>query len=113
MNPRKNIITKHDTVYISGPMRHQPFLNFPMFFAVEKYLRETFDCKVLNPAKNEVGLSLKQYMIIDKAMVTASTIILLLPNWEKSEGANDECDLAKELGLTILELEDIKYENER
>ena len=102
------VIFKDDTVYVSGPMRHHDFLNFPAFFAMEAWLREKFGCKVLNPARNESGLSYEQYMMIDLAMVGASSVIVMLDGWEKSEGATAERYEAVKNGIRIVEEKDLK-----
>ena len=96
-------ISEKDTVYISGPMRHKPFMNFPAFFGMEAFLREIYGCKVLNPARNESGLTLDQYLAIDLVMVRVSDVIIMLDGWETSEGASLEWHVAKEEGLRIYE----------
>ena len=95
-------------LYIAGPMNGYPDYNFPLFFKVEQELSKTYD--IINPARialdtfnknclqeipREVFLRLDiQYLLICEGIV-------LLPRWEKSNGAILERLIAKELKFAI------------
>ena len=42
------MITRHDTVFIAGPMAGFPNNNRLAFFKTENFLKQEYDCKVLN-----------------------------------------------------------------
>jgi len=96
-------LTKQDVVYLSGPMTGFVDYNKPAFFEVEKMLVRRVKA-VLNPARNPVGLSWEENLIIDLKAITKVTALVLLPGWQYSKGANREVKRAKELGLKILTL---------
>ena len=96
------------TYYISGPMRGIPEFNYPTFLEVEEALangfENTFDC-VLNPARSFNGATdrdVNEYMQIDMEMVLSSDVVVLLPGWEQSEGANREVQLATWTGKRFM-----------
>ncbi len=89
------LISKEDTVYISGKMRGLPELNFPAFNAMEKHLKEKYGCVVINPASHQSDLTWEQYMEIDKACVRASTVLVQLESWIDSPGSQIEYMEAK------------------
>lgn len=87
------------TRYISGPMRGIPDYNYPQFCDVEQFLCDEFpEHRVINPARNFDGdqsLPVVTYMEKDFQQVMEADEIVLLPGWEKSEGARREVELAK------------------
>jgi len=103
------------TIYIAGPMRGYPDHNFPAFFqAEEKWKRkgEVID-KIYNPAQMDLNegydpktvveskAHLKDCMRRDLNAILECDAIVMLPGWEKSEGAKVEHALAVYLGLAI------------
>lgn len=95
------------TFYISGPMRAKPEFNHPMFFEVEKalgvYIAKTEKKKptILNPARNfdgDTNRTVAEYMTVDLAAVLKADVIVLLPDWEISDGAEREVSVAKWTG---------------
>jgi Domain of unknown function (DUF6378)/Domain of unknown function (DUF4406) len=89
------------TYYISGPMRGKPDHNYPTFHAVEKALCERGFDVILNPARNFEGdktRTVNEYMLEDLRMVLQADVVVLLPDWETSEGARREVELAKWVG---------------
>lgn len=93
-------------IYLAGPMRNYPNLNFDAFFEMEEALKED-DWVVLNPAHTPMGLkSPKAYIMIDIAMLFECDAIFMLKGWGESKGARLEHALAEFLGI------DIYYEEE-
>lgn len=105
------MITKHDTVYIAGPMTGKPNYNFQAFDAAESYLRTTYSCKVCNPAsfgaivlKHAGHTQLVNELAADITMqaLKLCTKIYLLNGWEESKGAIREVDYAIKNNMQIL-----------
>ena len=99
------------TCYISGPMRDQHCFNFKRFFYWQ-VLMENSGYRVVNPAELDC---LKMFAgwkftedqwrgILNKdlAIIRARVhFMFMLRGWEDSEGANEERNLALELGLPV------------
>jgi len=108
------------TYYLSGPMRGYEDYNHPAFRSAEdalsRWIRTEVDAgrwplladegfKIINPARNfngDTSLSLDKYMRKDLSQVVKSDVIVLLPLWEESEGANLELKVAQACGLDIM-----------
>lgn len=102
---RKYNITNADVVYISGPMTGLPDANRATFDAAEQYLRNTYGCGVLNPARMPDGLQYRQYMAHAMQLLAHATVIVLLPGWEKSRGAFIEVLIADRDGVPMVQVE--------
>lgn len=103
------------TIYIAGPMRGYPEHNFPAFFAAEEKWqgRGAVIKKIYNPAKMDLDEGydpntvtdtrehLKGCMRRDLNAILNCDAVVMLPGWEKSEGAKVEHALAVYLGLLI------------
>jgi hypothetical protein len=101
-------------IYLAGPMTHYPEYNFPAFFAAEEKLKEQ-GFEVVNPARldTEAGYDpTHPDFVMDKEFLIGAAkrdlmgvievdAIALLPEWEKSKGANAELAVAKWLGKKI------------
>jgi hypothetical protein len=101
-------------VYIAGPMRGIPELNFPEFFRVEAVWK-ALGWDVVNPAQMDKdngyvpsktqlkfdNLSIEQAMSRDLPAVANCDAIALMTGWEKSQGANIELQHARELGKVV------------
>lgn len=94
-----------DLVYISGPMTGLPDANRATFDAAEQYLRNTYGCGVLNPARMPDGLQYRQYMAHAMQLLAHATVIVLLPGWEKSRGAFIEVLIADRDGVPMVQVE--------
>lgn len=98
-------------VYISGPMSGIKDENFPAFNAAARALRSV-GYEVVNPAEfktNVKGLEGKarwnKFLKADiKALMDCDGIVML-PGWQKSEGALLEIYNARALDFTVLEFE--------
>lgn len=100
-------------VYLAGPMRGIPDLNFPAFDAAASYLRSNGH-DVFNPAENDrvkgyVGKPIedvKRDCIMDDLTYIAreAQVIALLPGWEASKGVAVEVALADFLSLNVWHL---------
>jgi hypothetical protein len=90
------------SLYIAGPMSGMPDSNYPAFNRAAFALR-SIGFEVENPAENpapECG-SWLGYMRMAVAQVAKVDAIVLLPGWERSEGAKVERQLAVGLGLRV------------
>lgn len=105
------MITKHDTVYIAGPMTGKPNYNFQAFNDAESYLSNTYSCRVCNPA-NFGALVLRHAGHTEIANELAADITMqalelctklyLLNGWEESKGAVREVDYAIRNNMQII-----------
>ncbi|GKV89312.1 DUF4406 domain-containing protein [Pectobacterium carotovorum] len=87
-------------IYISGPMTGIADFNRPAFNSVAEKITANGHA-ALNPAALPDGLEQSEYMLICMAMLQVADAILLLPEWEKSLGAQAEFALAQKLGLIV------------
>ena len=92
-------------VYLAGPMRGLPNLNFEAFTKAAEQLRNQGH-EVYNPAAaNLDGLPLKQIMAhVLWWLCHEAEAVAFLPGWRKSGGARIEFLIAKYLGYTIIKL---------
>jgi len=107
-----NSLKTGSTIYIAGPMRGYPVFNFKRFF----YFQERFEqsgYRVINPAEEDCKRWIdtgwcfsadkwREVLDFDKEMIrNHADGLFMLKGWEDSEGANEEYQLAKELGLPV------------
>ena len=106
------------TVYISGPMRGYPELNFPAFMRAALVLRNS-GFNVINPAElnqqNSQDMPFSYYMRRDIQVLVEGVVtdIAVLPRWQASRGATIEVMVAHTVDLplsTIKELPDDRAE---
>lgn len=107
----KDLFEKKRVVYISGPMSSKPDKNHPLFNSVTKEFRDQ-GYRVINPAENDGGSTDKTwefYMVLDLVnILTKVTEVVVLPDWEISEGAQIEVFLAKRFHKPIYELDSVR-----
>lgn len=58
-------------------------------------------CAVLNPASLPDGMKQDDYMRIRMAMLDCADIVMLLPDWKESRGANLEVLYAERVGKPV------------
>ena len=90
-------------VYLSGPMRGVPNLNYPEFNRMARKLR-TAGFAVINPAENLGGaktFSRQVFMRLDYSHVLQADEVWVLSNWSNSEGARAEVLVAMDCGIPI------------
>lgn len=104
---------KEDAViYLAGPMRGYELFNFPAFERVTADLRKQgkqvyspheYDLNNgFDPSKGTLeGWDAKKAFKWDLAMVIEADAVVVLPGWEKSEGALLECWTAMIVGVPI------------
>lgn len=99
--------------YISGPMTGIEDFNRPMFDLTAERLRNLGHI-VFNPSETfgrDTTLDKWRYMEIDLAAVRACDAVVLLPGWDRSEGALQEVQEAKRHGKDILMLHEVQQCN--
>jgi len=107
------------TVYLAGPMRGYPRLNFDAFYEAECHINKHLPWNVLNPARMEaeLGFSPSEDGTLDSSYPIGETFdrdvsavksahgIVMLPGWDKSVGAQAEYWIAKWLQKDIYKYE--------
>jgi hypothetical protein len=91
-------------VYIAGPMSNMPDFNYPAFNAAAAQLRAQ-GLHVENPAENSPPAcgTWEGWMRKAIAQLVTCDEVVLLPGWSSSRGAQVEYDLAKTLGMSVLD----------
>lgn len=94
------------TIYLSGAITDDPDY-FKKFEAYEEYVRTTYHCEVINPAKVGTALPVtwthEQYMHVLLPMIDEVDAVFFLKDWTRSLGA------AQEMGYTISKGKEIIY----
>lgn len=90
---RENRSKAKGVVYIAGKMNGLPDKGRNQFFLAQAILEDA-GWIVLNPASLPDGLQANSYMPICLAMISAATVVMLLPGWESSKGAQIEAHYA-------------------
>lgn len=92
-------------VYISGPMTGLPDLNRKAFNKAEEWCRKK-GLSPFNPAwlnfEDDTAFAYDEILQMDLKALSLCDAILLLPGYEKSNGAMVELDMALSLGLRVL-----------
>ena len=91
---------KAKKVYISGQITGDPLFR-NKFEQAEKNLKH-LGYIVLNPANHPEGLTNRECMRIDLAMIDAADSVYFLSDWNKSRGAKLEMAYAEYMGKEIM-----------
>jgi hypothetical protein len=108
-----------NSAYLGGPMRGYPEYNFPAFHEAARWLRSE-GWTIFSPAerdeadptinsdKDQAGwadhLGLDYFMAFDLKAVCEHDAVILLPGWEKSQGARLEAMVAVEVDHPVFEI---------
>lgn len=87
-------------VYIAGPMTGMSGFNRHEFFKAAEKIAAAGHVP-LNPAVLPDGLTEADYMRVCVAMLQCADRVLMLAEWQSSQGAKAEYELAVKLGLDI------------
>lgn len=101
-------------LYLSGPMTGLPECNYPAFAAAAQHLRNR-GATVVSPhelpadcpgcANTGIEHSWAEHMRVDLAALLTCDVIVLLPGWSESKGAQLEKTVAEAVGLMVIDYE--------
>lgn len=102
----ENGATPIGVVYIAGKMTGLPDKGRNQFFRAQSILEDD-GWIVLNPARIPDGLPANSYMPICLAMLSAADVVMLLPGWESSRGAQIEAHYAMYQNIPVRAVESL------
>lgn len=104
-------------MYLAGPMRGYPELNFPQHLAVAKRIREITNIQVLSPAEEDIALGfdpnedvnldstfLRACLVRNAQLIAQSDAVLMLPGWQLSDGCQQEAWCCILAGIPLYEI---------
>lgn len=94
----------HRTLYLSGPITHQPDLNRPTFAAAALRLRH-MGYTVVSPHELMIPISASWEVAMRLCLraLMLCDAVAVLPGWRLSRGAALECDVAGRLAMPIVD----------
>lgn len=97
-----------DRIYLAGPMSGIADFNYPAFNRAAEQLRAK-GFVVENPAENPAPADndWRQYMRMSIRQMLTCDMVALLPGWSQSRGAAIEQEVATQLGMPVLMLDDL------
>jgi hypothetical protein len=95
-------------VYLAGPMSGIADFNYPAFNQAAEQLRAK-GFIVENPAENTPPAcnSWTGYMRIALRQMLLCDMLIFLPNWQQSRGANLEYKIAQQLSIPTFQIEEV------
>ncbi len=91
--------------YLAGPMSGLPDHNYPAFKAAAKRLRGQ-GVQVISPHEITPSgygpWSWQEHMRVDLAALLTCEVIVMLPGWQQSRGAQLEKTVAEAIGLSVV-----------
>lgn len=102
------LIKMNDVVYVAGPMTGKDLFNYVQFYGFCGLIQKEYQCFVLNPARQQNGLTYEEYIRLALEDVEKATVMVFLDGWEKSRGAKIEMMKAIERGIRIILEDEIK-----
>lgn len=100
-------MTRTPRIYVSGSMRGHADGQTPLFNETSKRLSDA-GYLVFNPASNPDDLPLHEYLRIDLDAVIDSDAVCVIGNWDNSDGARLEVQLARALGKPVHRIEEFE-----
>lgn len=92
-------------VYISGKITGLSKIEYKTKFAAAERKLKSFGFSVFNPAKKEIpGFTWEDYMKADIKELCECDFIFLLDDWQESDGAKFEYEVATKLNIPVLEI---------
>ena len=95
-------------IYLSGPMTGLPDFNYPAFHAAAAALRDEGHI-VYSPAEflkpGETFEPRRAFAMFSAFICLEADLVVVLPGWEKSNGATTECALASVCDVPVVEWE--------
>ena len=91
---------EHEVAYISGAISSDP--RYKEKFANAQMVLESLGYYVISPTMIPPVLTEDEHMLIDLRFVEVSDVIVMLPDWKKSNGAPVERDHAFALKKRII-----------
>ena len=97
-----------DRIYLAGPMSGIADFNYPAFNQAAEQLRAK-GFVVENPAENPQPAcnSWPGYMRLALRQMLTCDMVVFLPGWQQSRGADLESEVAKRLAIPRFEIEEV------
>ena len=96
-------------IYLSGKITGDPDYK-AKFAKAEQITKERIEnCVIINPSIMPEGLTQADYMRISLAMLDSCDTVLLLDNWQDSEGAKVEKVYADKVGKNVMCVKDLDH----
>jgi nucleoside 2-deoxyribosyltransferase len=95
--------------YISGPITGRAKLNIDSFRQAETILQNTGHNPVVphdlfDGYDDQTAITWEQYMKVDLKVLLDCDMVVTLPDWHDSKGANIEVDLARKLNIPVVSI---------
>jgi len=92
------------TIYLAGPISGDAGYKVKFAAVAAMIRKEAPDAKILNPGALPEGMSRADYMAICLQMLMCADLVVFLPGWRSSGGADVEKRLADYLRIRTVEV---------